>query len=140
MEMVIGTKWIREHEEALGELVLRGLRWECERYDVKVPLVIRIDKHGNSSGWCLGTFTLSEIEGIPQGEPKIVLSFDNPAVRAKPEELLITLFHEFYHYLEWTRDPDSYTREKNLPRSHPVEIEYDRRAYEDFDSYLKDRS
>jgi hypothetical protein len=109
--------------------------WELKRYMVEpaaYPSIGLAEKVMNPRGEeCIAGFVLQD------GKPAIVISLNHAVVRNDPAQLLMSIFHEFHHFLSWRKDPSNYEKERNLPGDHPIEILREREALEDLRGFVK---
>jgi hypothetical protein len=111
--------------------------WLVERFHVLPPAI-----HMHED-W-LGTCTTHPDARHPQGftdECKIVKTdgtfsappdFPKPAIiiSSKSGEKLVTLFHEWLHYIDYVDHPEDYSKNLNLPIEHPLEQAHEIQAKE----------
>ncbi len=64
-------------------------------------------------------------------KPVVYLSLNHPVVRDDPIQIVLSIFHEVHHYLNWQRDPASFQREKALPPDDPIEKGHEAAAVND---------
>lgn len=123
-----------EFQKTMGDIVV----WELRRYNVEpsaYPSVGLAERVMNNRGVeVIAGFTRKE------GIPIIVLSLQHPVVRKDPAQLLMSIFHETHHFLDWKKDPLAYEKEKDLPGDHPIEQHHEAKALEDLHAFVKESS
>jgi len=119
----------------LQSFVGNVVEWELKRYGVSpasYPAIGLADNVKSLTGEeVIAGFTLQN------GKPVMALSLNHPTVRTDPAQLLMSIFHETHHLVDWTKDPFSYKREKNLPGDDPIEQLHESEALEDLHAFLK---
>ena len=124
------------------EILSFALKWLCDREKVETPRLSIQDwlKHctahvGHSrnripySKECKFEYDAGTFSAPPDSEFPIIL------LSSKCNEKLITLFHEFGHYLDYVKDPESYDY-RNVGSEDPVEQFYEGRGEELLEAFL----
>ncbi len=57
-------------------------------------------------------------------------------LNSQSKEKLLTLFHEFFHYVEYVRHPDKYDDYMDVSPEHPAEQVHEQLAKESLEAFL----
>ena len=117
--------------EATTEILVGAFKWIFERYHEKreIRLAIGVPRRFPSPYNKKGTFaSFAVINGMP------TIQLSNQTRRV--EEVILDLFHAFYHALDYLNNPATYAQ---LSPNHQLEVRHREQAGEDWKAYEAQR-